>query len=538
MPYVHEGGTFSTIISALQDFRELKDFNKSRNDRGVGTQYASLQRSSIMRASKDLVMSFPVLCSNTLTPSTASMISKAVERNCVTTLQLLFSSAYLKGHSGQEVIKRWHNNIDNDMSMDEYMDLIDTVSQTFESGLLAEAANYESEMVESCIHNTKRYPLSSFSERSIGSFSVREGYNGYTVRQSINEVDIIGPDGRRVGSVGGFYDPANSQTIDKDQWDANMRYAEYQQRNAQMAAQQQQNINRNNYTSARDKKADDFNQAKFDYEKKRNAARDQHEIDKFNHTQSMDYKNYALDVERNQRGKLVDQQGYFTKMLMDNDVKKCNELVPSMIIVQFQATDPSNPDIVFPQQFIAGVKARLIPCDSFEIMDRIRSIEKNKISMINLVRATTKEISFSRDFVAGIEQAKIEAKQNSKLSRTSPIWRSLQARATKSGINRLKKANKANDAGAITTLVVSQEEVNFLKKEYNIDINIPSKAKFVMESYNLMGLVIVDESVEVARFLFDGEKYFQDYSFGSLERETGDSSYKKVINLMSKINRG
>ena len=59
-----------------------------------------------------------------------------------------------------------------------------------------------------------------------------------------------------------------------------------------------------------------------------------------------------------------------------------------------------------------------------------------------------------------------------------------------------------------------------------------------MESYNLMGLVIVDESVEVARFLFDGEKYFQDYSFGSLERETGDSSYKKVINLISKINRG
>ena len=38
--------------------------------------------------------------------------------------------------------------------------------------------------------------------------------------------------------------------------------------------------------------------------------------------------------------------------------------------------------------------------------------------------------------------------------------------------------------------------------------------------------------------IFDGEKYFQDISFTSLERETGDGSYKKVVNLISKINRG
>ena len=58
-----------------------------------------------------------------------------------------------------------------------------------------------------------------------------------------------------------------------------------------------------------------------------------------------------------------------------------------------------------------------------------------------------------------------------------------------------------------------------------------------MEQYNLMCLCIVDEEVEVARFLFDGDKYFQDYSFNALERETGDANYKKIINLMSKMNR-
>ena len=172
-----------------------------------------------------------------------------------------------------------------------------------------------------------------------------------------------------------------------------------------------------------------------------------------------------------------------------------------------------------------------------EIIDRVAVINKTRPTLVNLVRATTGEIKFARDFVFALDQAKIDARINSKLSKTSPIWRSLQARSSRSGINRLKK-NKANDAGAITSLVLTSEEVNMLKKEYNFDLYNVAKARFVMESYNLMTLVIVDEEVEVARFLLDGEKYYQDYSFNSLERETGDGSYKKVINLISKINRG
>ena len=60
----------------------------------------------------------------------------------------------------------------------------------------------------------------------------------------------------------------------------------------------------------------------------------------------------------------------------------------------------------------------------------------------------------------------------------------------------------------------------------------------ILESYNLMDIVIADESLEVARFLFDdGDGIFETMTFDSLEKEAKDSSYKKVINLMSKINR-
>lgn len=516
-----KGKVFSAIMKTVSSRQK----NKSETDFGYKDQGA-LQRSSIMRASKDLVMSFPVLCSNTINPTTAAMITKAVERNAVTTLQLLFSSAYLKGYNGQDVIKKWHNNMDSDMSMDEYLDIIDSFSSALDESALGETSRYVDEMIAECVANVERYPESSFAENSINTFSVGENYNGLYVRQLVTE-NIVRPGGNNNPDIDPeniIIDPFTGQPISRNQFQANMDYTNYNLKKAQHDNQQQNQSNQNLAQADRNKKIDDREDKKLNLDQQ-----------KF----GLDKQKFELDTDRNNRGKLSDQQSYFTQQLLDSDVKKANELVPSMIIVRFNAIDPDNPkNVGIEKQFIAGVKARLVPCDSFEIIDRIRSLEKNKVNLTNLIRATTKEISFARDFVAGIEQAKIDAKQNSKLSRTSPIWRSLQNRSTKSGLNRLKKKARSNDAGAITTLVVTQEEVNFLKKEYNLDINIPSKAKSIMEAYNLMCLVIVDEDVEVARFLFDGEKYYQDYSFNVLERETGDSSYKKVVNLISKINRG
>ena len=97
---------------------------------------------------------------------------------------------------------------------------------------------------------------------------------------------------------------------------------------------------------------------------------------------------------------------------------------------------------------------------------------------------------------------------------------------------------KKNDASPITTLVISKDEVEYLKKYNNIDMEKSRICKPIMEAYNLMCITIADESLEVARFLYDdGDGIFESMSFDSLEKEAKDSSYKKVVNLMSKINR-
>ena len=92
-----------------------------------------------------------------------------------------------------------------------------------------------------------------------------------------------------------------------------------------------------------------------------------------------------------------------------------------------------------------------------------------------------------------------------------------------------------NDATRIATLVISQEEVEYLKKD-GVDIDSGKVAKVIMESYGLLGFVIVNDSMEVARFLWDDDSsIFEDISYRNLERESSGSEYRKIINLMSKM---
>ena len=79
MPYIEEAGIkFSDLIDLTKSFTSNLGKNKSS-----GLSTGTLTKSSIMKASKDLVLSFPVLCSNTVTPQTAMMAtyssSKAIE---------------------------------------------------------------------------------------------------------------------------------------------------------------------------------------------------------------------------------------------------------------------------------------------------------------------------------------------------------------------------------------------------------------------------------------------------------------------------
>ena len=224
-----------------------------------------------------------------------------------------------------------------------------------------------------------------------------------------------------------------------------------------------------------------------------------------------------------------------SKTFAANDIKKANELMPTTLAINFYAKDNAGRSFLV-EGVVVGVKARLIPVASNDITNHIISKVEDKNWLLQLIRATTRETSFVRDFLLAIDKAKIDALAHSRRGSANPMWKVLERRAMSSRIKRLLGAS--NSYMAITTLCVSQEDVDYIKKEYNIDFESPSNIDPLFSNLNLMCVCIVDESLEVTKFMFDtGDGNWENYSFTSLEREDKDNTYKKVVNLMTKVAR-
>lgn len=228
------------------------------------------------------------------------------------------------------------------------------------------------------------------------------------------------------------------------------------------------------------------------------------------------------------------QTDIFKNQILDSDIKKANELVPTTMIINFVSTGYDTPIGV--QNIIVGIKAKLYPVSSTDIISRLILKNKSNNGFNSFIRATTREISFWKDFVFAIDAAKLDAISSSKRGSSSKMWKLLERRSLKSKARRM--LGNTNDATSITSLVISQEEVEYLKKTENIDVEKPQVMRPIMESYNLMCVAIIDEAMEAVKFIFDtGEDVYETISFNNLERESADGGYKKVINLMTKMSR-
>lgn len=215
--------------------------------------------------------------------------------------------------------------------------------------------------------------------------------------------------------------------------------------------------------------------------------------------------------------------------VIDTDVKKANELIPSLMVINFF----SNVDgCSLPVNAIIGVKAKLQYVSSTDMINRLVIKNKDKNGLFNFLKAFTREISFWKDFVFAVDKAKIDAISTSGRGSSSKVWKLLERRALKSKIKR--SIGITNDASAITTIIVSKEEAETLKKEYQIDVTRAGVAAQLMDAYNIMCFTICDQVLEKVDFLFDdGTHEYETISFTHLEREdTG--GYKKIINLLAK----
>lgn len=541
---------------------------------------------SLVKAANNLTLVFPVIASKTISINTDILIMKAIERKAVTMLQMVFSAIQIADKNVEDVygyLAKFHKNLPtSDFSVDDIMQISDTISAMAESGEIPESAKDKmlrqlneaaalKAIAEDMKKNTNYYMEDSINETSIGSYRISSSNMGTTVitedinRKPINEA--INDEGIFDFIINKNGVPETPDYIKNNPYDIlNNNPLSYDDRKKlQMLAKQYQNEKNIDYAfwktwgkAMESEKLDLTNQKKLEYEKElqkmkeeydKASAKEKEEIDKRlakfkdelqkaaekrkldNDKELEDYK-AQKNWQKDQLAMAKTRADMLKGQVLDSDIKKANELQPSMMIINFYVNnDKDRLEVI--KDAVIGVKAKLYPMDSQEIIDRIDKKSEEQSLLVRFKRVTTRELSFFKDFLFALDKAKVDVVERNNKGSKAKLWQTLEtrARAYKAG----KYAGSAS-AAPITTLVVSQDEVEYLKKFKGIDLESYKSARKIFDGYNFMCICIVDESLEVAKFLFDtGEDNWEVLSFTSLDRESSDATYKKVVNLMTKI---
>lgn len=456
------------ILTSLKDYDEVQFLTNSANNRSF---------KSITSATKDLILTFPILVSSDADPVNACMMAKAHEKKCASLLHMLFTAICVDSNEDVfDYVKKFHHNLGAmNGTLDSYMDSLDQIAASIDE-------DYEYK--------------GTIDKTVLGMVLEELKQSNYTLPDDIKETGI---DEYKIipASITGYKDRIIHE--------ANKSDTKKAFKNGFEAGRK---IGRRDIESATRK---DFNK----FTPKNN-------IDTIKNTNDM-----AKDL------------AYMYKVhnttVLDTEYKKANELMPTTMVVNFiQKGEGGSPSMT--QTAVIGVKAKVYPVSSMDICNRITSKLEDKNVLNSFIRATTNEIGFFRDFLFAIDKAKIDAKSYGKSASSNKLWKVLERRSTKSKFRRALKMS--NDATAITTLVLTENDVDYIKTNKGIDLYNVSFARKLLDAYNFMGICIMNEATEVISILYDtGDDNYERLTFSNLEREASDSSYKKMVNLLTKMNR-
>ena len=237
-------------------------------------------------------------------------------------------------------------------------------------------------------------------------------------------------------------------------------------------------------------------------------------------------ESYPAPIDENANNKSMNDvknrtTGGFIADIKDTDIKKVNNMMPSVLVVKLH-----NKNSQITTNVAVGVKAKIQYVPQDEVIYRISSKNKDKNMLFNFIRSTTREISFLKDFLFALDKAKLDAIKIQKSSNS--VWKILERRAVR---NRVRMFNNDGGYGGIVSLVISADTLATLNKEYDFKASI-SEVENLISQYNLLSFFVADDVNERATYLFDdASRQFTTVSYTALEK-TDSKDYKKIINLL------
>lgn len=221
------------------------------------------------------------------------------------------------------------------------------------------------------------------------------------------------------------------------------------------------------------------------------------------------------------------------RVLVDNDVKKANELVPTSMHVRVTLMN-NDGSVQGNMDFIAGIKATMHPVASDDLVNNVVDAIKNRGKLFKLIRWTTGEIQFARDYVLGLSEIKEDVARTR--NKDSRWWTALKRRRKLANFK--KNIFLPGDILPNASIVLSVEEAEYIKQEFGYDLLDTRVADKIMREYFLISITIVDSAAQIAHFLFDGYEDYQTVTFSGLERgdlNGGGVDFKDVLKLVQRV---
>lgn len=212
------------------------------------------------------------------------------------------------------------------------------------------------------------------------------------------------------------------------------------------------------------------------------------------------------------------------------EIKKTNEIAPTLLNITTYFKDDNGG--LHGVDYIIGVKAVLHPISTDSMMENLVNVFKRGKAFHNTMKLTTGEISFVKDYLFAVDRIKKDV--NTKF-RDNGWWnRLLRSKKENAMLIAMSKGTKQLPPNA--SIVISEDEVERIKIDHNIDLDLEKNVLDVMNKLHLLGFVIVDPSTETVKMITDNKTSFSLYTFADLEVKDKDSS-REIKNIMQVLGR-
>lgn len=474
---------------------------------------------SIARKSSNLILTFPLIVDDSVSIDTASMVAKAVEKKIILMLQMLFSAISVTNNKDAfDFVSKFHKNLTSDDVL-SYINRMDSMPYRHMSESSIDLDEINKEFLRIMREDTVL--LSNDIRPALEAH--RPGHFTAKEREIIDQKNV--EDQRTMKSP-------EFETRWRN-WSKQNEYIFSQKELSKMANQRNTLIDlKNTAQFERDESLKEVERLKQQAAKTREytAKKDQRLNQRIRDAEERAKKadDMLNKLKNAQSSSNPPSNGYYIDTKLDQpELKKANEMVPSIMVVRFRSGDRGEAC----GEAVIGVKVKLVYVTQADMIERIILKSGDQNTLFEYLKATTGEISMFKDFMFALDRAKLDVFSRS--AKSSPIWKLLERRAN---VNRANSWFRSSNGGgsAIATFLVSQDTIDILKKEHNFDVkyNTRKLLKIILD-YSAMGFIIANDVTEKIQMFFDDNSTsFETLSYASLERED-KNQYKKIINLLA-----